>query len=159
MSSTHQKFHARIVEFRHLWLSIENFIGNAHLPLYADAQELSEFISDLDSQSNPLHAVIQESYRRAQCSTLNSFIDPFIVMDVLGESLFNQKNRDDVDVTLIDLIERIGIHISQKFIRSNNKESSKSSGLDLSVDTKIRNHKPTQTSNAQVINLLRFQKK
>ena len=122
-------------------------------------QELSEFISDLDSQSNPLHAVIQESYRRAQCSTLNSCIDPFIVMDVLGENLFNQKNRDDVDVTLIDLIERIGIHICQKFIRSNNNQSSKSSELDLSVDAKIPTPKKTQTSNAQVISFLRFQKK
>ena len=122
MTHIRQKYRSKTIEFRHLWLSVEHFIGNAHLPLLAHAQDLSEFMSDIDSQSNPLHAVLLETYRQAKCTHLNAIIDPFIVMDILGECLYEQKNRYDVDVPLIDLIERIGLHISQKFISKNEQE-------------------------------------
>ncbi len=158
MSSTRQKYRTKIVEFRHLWLSVENFIGNAHLPLFAEAQELHEFISDIDSQSNPLHGVLQESYRRAKCSTLNSSINPFIVMDVLGESLFHQKNRDDVDITLIDLIERIGLHISQKFISNHHEQVTKKSTTTSLEKSSLQKNKSLQTNTAMIVDLERFQK-
>ena len=119
MQTKLQKHQARKIEFKYLWLSIEHYIGNAHLPLFADADNLAEFIADIDSQSNPLHQVIKECYDLAKCESLRSPINPFIVMDRLGECLYQQKSLFDADVTLIDMIERIGLHINQRFLPKN----------------------------------------
>ncbi len=118
MQTKLQKNHARKIEFKYLWLSIEHYIGNAYLPLFAEADNLTEFISYIDSQSNPLHQVIKDCYTIAKCDSLTSSINPFIVMDQLGECLYQQKSLYDADVTLIDMIERIGLHINQRFLPS-----------------------------------------
>ena len=146
MTHIRQKYRSKTIEFRHLWLSVEHIIGNAHLPLLAHAQDLSEFMSDIDSQSNPLNAVLLETYRQAKCTHLNAIIDPFIVMDILGECLYEQKNRYDVDVPLIDLIERIGLHISQKFISKLSQSSevsqqTESKEIKSTIKTKNKFHK------------------
>lgn len=158
MSSTRQKYRTKKVEFRLLWLSVEHFIGNAYLPLFADAQTLNEFITDIDSQSNPLHAVLLETYRRAKCSTLESSINPFIVMDVLGESLFHQKNRYDVDVVLIDLIERIGMHISRKFITDYLEQTNQNTTSHISEKNSGQNSSQSTTGIAVIIDLEHFNK-
>ena len=125
MSNFSQKIPSKKVEFKHFWLSVERFIGNAHLPLEVHALELHEFIGDIDSQSNPLHAVLIDTYKRCKCTHLNSVIDPFTVLDILGECLYQQKTRYDIDITLIDLIERIGLHITQKFIANTSQSKPK----------------------------------
>lgn len=122
MSNFSQKIPTKKVEFKHFWLSVEKFVGNAHLPLAAHALELHEFIVDIDSQSNPLHSVIKETYKHCKCNHLNSMVDPFAVLDILGECLYQQKTRLDIDVSLIDLIERIGLHIAQNFIANTLQE-------------------------------------
>jgi len=116
MKASQYSYKAKAVEFRMLWLSIEQFIGNAFIPLFAEAQNIREFIANIDSQSNPIYSVIKESYDKSQCNELNSPIDPFIILDILGESLYFQKQQDYVDAALIDQIERIGLHICKKFI-------------------------------------------
>ena len=137
MSNFSQKIPTKKVEFKHFWLSIEKLVGNAHLPLVAHALELHEFIFDIDSQSNPLHAVIIETYKHCKCNHLNSVVDPFTVLDILGECLYQQKTRLDIDVSLIDLIERIGLHIVQNFISNTHQEQSKQS-LNKTTNNVVR---------------------
>ena len=160
MTHIRQNFQSKATEFRHLWLSVEHFIGNAHLPLLAHAQELSEFMSDIDSQSNPLHGVLLETYRQAKCTHLNGVIDPFIVMDILGECLYQQKNRHDVDAPLIDLIERIGLHISQKFINTPLQRTGTSQQVkNKNKTTTIKTRNNSLKTSAAVVSFESFRKK
>ena len=153
MTHIKQNYQSKTTEFRHLWLSVEHVIGNAHLPLLSHAQDLSEFMSDIDSQSNPLHAVLLETYRQARCTHLNDIIDPFIVMDVLGECLYEQKTRYDVDILLIDVIERIGLHISQKFIKQHSQK------MSLSQDKRHTQKKDNLQQKINVLSIENFKKK
>jgi len=144
MAIKQPKFRSTSVEFRILWLNVEHEIGNAYISVFAEAQSIDEFIIDLDSQSNPLHSAIKQSYQLSRCKNLNSAIDPFNVLDVLGETLYQQKHRDHVDVTLIDLIERIGLHICKKYIQHEplNKSDLSSKDKRNTRQAVIRRFKP-----------------
>ena len=116
MSHIKTKYSARNIEFQFFWLKVGNRVGSANLPLVMNAENVQEFISDIDSQSNPLREVIQTCYLKASCTSLQSEINPFLVMDVLGECLYKQKHHFEPDVSMIDLFEHIGLYISQEFI-------------------------------------------
>ena len=145
MSNFSHKTPTKKIEFKHFWLSVEKFIGNAHLPLTIHAIELHEFIGDIDSQSNPLHTVLVDTYKHCKCTHLNSVIDPFTVLDILGECLYQQKTRYNIDALHIDLIERIGLHITQKFIANTFQSTTK--------------RKPTKTPSNTVVSLKSIKEK
>jgi hypothetical protein len=129
MSSIKTKYATRNIEFQIFWLKIGNRVGNANLPLVANAENIQEFISDIDSQSNPFREVIQQCYVQAKCQSLNSSINPFLVMDILGESLYKLKHHHEPDVSLIDLIEHVGLFISQEFISKKSIDSKQKTNL------------------------------
>lgn len=139
------KYIARNVEFQYFWLKIGNRVGNANLPLINNAESLQEFIKDIDDQSNPLKQVIKTCYVQANCTTLNSSLNPFLAMNVLGECIYQLKHHHEPDVSLIDLIEHIGLYISQEFI----PKSTSDPNNDPKLEATIHNTSSAETSRKQ----------
>ena len=141
-ANTGIKIHQQTIAFLSFWQDIAAHIGDLDLPLPDQPKKLQDITVELDSYFNPLKQCLIDVYRLNNCRNLNSLIKPIVVLDVLGEQCFHLKN-DVVDVKDIDLLEDLGVYISQKYIRIQ-RETQGIRGASTANNT---------THNAQIIRL------
>lgn len=113
------KINQRTIAFLTFWQDIASHIGDLELPLPDNPKKLEDITIQLDSYFNPLKQCLIDVYRLNNCRNLKSLIKPIIVLDVLGNQCFYLK-KDVVDVKDIDLLEDLGVYITQKYMRTSN---------------------------------------
>lgn len=136
-TNTGIRIHQQTIGFLSFWQDIAVHIGDLDLPLPDQPKKLQDITSQLDSYFNPLKQCLIDVYRLSNCRNLHSQIKPIVVLDVLGEQCFHLK-KDVVDIKDIDLLEDLGVYISQKYIRLQSSKDSQSTRVETQSAQIIR---------------------
>ena len=127
--------------FKQVWCFLSEQIGECHLAVNNSATSLNDFLLP---QQGFIKQVMQEVYKRNQCSNLNSLLNIDTTFDVLGEKAAELKQTKKDDLADIELLEEIGWHLQQRYLlnkKTNQKKDNETAKIISlsSVKTKIQN--------------------
>ncbi len=103
------------VSFRTFWQYIADELGDAWLGLNPHAGNLKEFIVLSYDPKEYIRQIIEQSYKRNDCSSLDSDIRMNAVLDILGEVAYGLRGEHKDDLFDIELLEEIAWHIGNRF--------------------------------------------
>ena len=103
------------ISFFEFWSSIAERLGNARLRINIDATSINDFFDASGDPKNYLIKLVKTSYKRSKCHHLRDLVNLNHVLDILGETASELKEKQQDDLYDIEFLEEIALLISEQY--------------------------------------------